>query len=63
MRVQSPNAARANRRWRGQFRYRGSSHESAVAQLSTLGKNETDEESVFGIFRPGADGSRRGCRG
>jgi hypothetical protein len=27
----------SNRRWRGQFRYRGSRHESAVAQLSTLG--------------------------
>jgi hypothetical protein len=29
--------AGANRRWRGQFRYRGSRRESAVAQLSTLG--------------------------
>jgi hypothetical protein len=29
--------AGANRRWRCQFRYRGSRHESAVAQLSTLG--------------------------
>src|ERR1019366_7188084 len=27
----------ANRRWRGQFRCRGSRRESAVAQLSTLG--------------------------
>jgi hypothetical protein len=27
----------SNRRWRGPFRYRGSRHESAVAQLSTLG--------------------------
>src|ERR1017187_808748 len=27
----------SNRRWRGQFRYRGSRHESAVAQLSTFG--------------------------
>ena len=26
----------ANRRWRCQFRYRGSRRESAVAQLSTL---------------------------
>ena len=26
----------SNRRWRCQFRYRGSRHESAVAQLSTL---------------------------
>ena len=29
--------AGANRRWRLQFRYRGSRRESAVAQLSTLG--------------------------
>jgi hypothetical protein len=29
--------ARANRRWRCQFRCRGSRHESAVAQLSTFG--------------------------
>ena len=28
--------AGANRRWRCQFRYRGSRRESAVAQLSTL---------------------------
>jgi hypothetical protein len=28
--------AGANRRWRLQFRYRGSRHESAVAQLFTL---------------------------
>ena len=27
----------ANRRWRGQFRYRGSRRESAVAQLFSLG--------------------------
>ena len=32
--------AGANRRWRGQFRCRGSRRESAVAQLSTLGGNE-----------------------
>src|ERR1019366_4163384 len=31
-----PNSA-PNRRWRLQFRCRGSRHESAVAQLSTLG--------------------------
>ena len=32
-----PNqVAGANRRWRCQFRCRGSHHESAVAQLSTL---------------------------
>ena len=30
------HAAGANRRWRGQFRCRGSRHESAVAQLFTL---------------------------
>ena len=30
--------AGANRRWRGQFRYRGSRRESAVAQLFSLGK-------------------------
>jgi hypothetical protein len=29
--------AGANRRWRGQFRYRGSRRESAVAQLFSLG--------------------------
>ena len=29
--------AGANRRWRGQFRCRGSRHESAVAQLFSLG--------------------------
>ena len=29
--------AGANRRWRLQFRYRGSRHESAVAQLFSLG--------------------------
>src|ERR1039458_9210160 len=29
--------AGANRRWRGQFRYRGSLRESAVAQLFSLG--------------------------
>ena len=27
----------SNRRWRGQFRYRGSRRESAVAQLFSLG--------------------------
>jgi hypothetical protein len=27
----------SNRRWRGQFRCRGSRHESAVAQLFSLG--------------------------
>ena len=31
------DAAGANRRWRGQFRYRGSRHESAVAQLFFVG--------------------------
>jgi hypothetical protein len=33
------NLPGANRRWRCQFRYRGSRHESAVAQLSTLGRS------------------------
>jgi hypothetical protein len=31
------NLPGANRRWRCQFRYRGSRHESAVAQLFSLG--------------------------
>jgi hypothetical protein len=32
--------AGANRRWRLQFRYRGSRRESAVAQLFSLGGSE-----------------------
>jgi hypothetical protein len=32
--------AGANRRWRGQFRYRGSRRWSAVAQLFSLGDSE-----------------------
>jgi hypothetical protein len=35
--------AGANRRWRWQFRCRGSRRESAVAQLSTLGGSERYE--------------------
>jgi hypothetical protein len=31
------NLPGANRRWRWPFRYRGSRHESAVAQLFSLG--------------------------
>jgi hypothetical protein len=33
--------AGANRRWRFQFRYRGSRRESAVAQLFSLGHSAT----------------------
>ena len=36
--------AGANRRWRCQFRYRGSRRESAVAQLSTLGHRSRYEK-------------------
>jgi hypothetical protein len=35
-----PNKSPEPRRWRCQFRYRGSRRESAVAQLSTLGHGE-----------------------
>ena len=40
MSTQRPCAG-ANRRWRVPFRCRGSRHESAVAQLSTLGHMRT----------------------
>ena len=38
--------AGANRRWRGQFRCRGSRRESAVAQLFSLGVIRTTHEST-----------------
>src|ERR1019366_7919963 len=43
--------AGANRRWRCQFRYRGSRHESAVAQLFSLGTLAamTDSTSSRGL--------------
>ena len=39
--------AGANRRWRGQFRYRGSRRESAVAQLFSLGDYTTRNNSEY----------------
>ncbi len=42
-----PNeVARANRRWRWQFRYRGSRRESAVAQLFSLGRRQSEEHGL-----------------
>jgi hypothetical protein len=40
----------ANRRWRWPFRCRGSRRESAVAQLSTLGRNHTQDSVLETIL-------------
>ena len=44
--------AGANRRWRCQFRYRGSRRESAVAQLFSLGDEagEPDNDTIHHLI-------------
>src|ERR1039458_10375406 len=48
--------AGANRRWRWPFRYRGSRHESAVVQLSTLGHTTAHEQDTITNTNDSADG-------
>jgi hypothetical protein len=60
--MKPPNnqVAGANRRWRWPFRYRGSRHESAAAQLSTLdGKAITTYEHETIHFDLSRTASRR----
>src|ERR1035437_3173214 len=52
--------AGANRRWRLPFPCRGSRHESAVAQLSTLGVVHMHEDLYTQTSRCGAYDSRSG---